>query len=66
MKIKKIRGKLSLNKETVVDLNEKAMKNAYGGATFVNCPTGWTYCRTDCVTNCPLCPSMDTKCPDCY
>jgi hypothetical protein len=66
MKTRKFEKKLSLNKKTVSNLNGKAMGEVQGGATFINCPTGLTYCRTDCVTNCPLCPSMDTKCPDCW
>lgn len=66
MKTKKIIKKLTLNKKTVVNLDGSNMSGVKGGATWFNCPTGRTYCRTECVTACPLCPSMNTGCPDCW
>jgi hypothetical protein len=62
MKTKKFRKKLSLNKSTVSNLDGKAMRDAHGGGTWIYCPTGMTDCFSECVTGCPLCPSMDTTC----
>lgn len=68
MKTKKITKKLTLNKKTVVNLDGTNMSGVKGGLveTYYTCPTGFTYCRTKCVTECPLCPSMNTACPDCW
>lgn len=49
--------KLSLNKRTVIDLNNHEMKNAYGGATGPICET--RLCILSEAT-CVSCQSADT------
>jgi hypothetical protein len=65
MKSKKFDKKLMLKKKTVVNLKSHDMKGIYGGAdTEVWCPTGFTYCVTGCISECPRCTVIAT-CP-CY
>ena len=60
MKPKKFRSKLSLNKKTIADLNEKAMRHLKGGCLKTDVQSGCliTYtcmadtCPTDCVVTC--------------
>ncbi len=68
MKTKKFNKKLTLNKKTVVNLDSSNMNGVQGGIveTYYTCPTNLTHCRTRCATYCPLCPSLDTACPDCW
>lgn len=66
MKTKHFFKALTLNKHTVADLNEAAMKQALGGAdTQAECVTkvGVT-CITRCGTNC-ICPTGETRCSPC-
>jgi len=52
MKIKKdFNKRLVLKKKTIANLDNKELKRVYGGLSF-------TECRTDCVTNCLMCPSV--------
>jgi len=63
MKTKKFNKKLALNKKTVVNLDGSMMNGVKGGTdTYYTCPTGFTVCRTACVTECPRCPTLLT-CP---
>jgi hypothetical protein len=52
MKTKKFSMKLTLNKKTIVNLNDNAMKEAHGGISETcRCPTyGVTSCGTDCYS----------------
>lgn len=77
MKKIKLSSKLSLNKETVSQLNEAQMKQLRGQGTFngdqagfsdlycntnLTCPASDTFCETD--YNCPtryFCPPPKTK-----
>jgi len=58
MKTKTFSKKLSLNKKTVADLNNKDMQSVHGGATAEK-----TVCITRCVTDCALCTM--TRCSVC-
>lgn len=57
MKSKKTPKKLVLGKATVANL-EKLQMNSVKGGTPSETPTVcvFTVCRTNCVTNCTLCP----------
>jgi natural product precursor len=57
MKTKTFSKKLSLNKKTVADLNNREMQGVHGGATEKS------VCITRCVTNCDLCTM--TRCSFC-
>jgi len=62
MKQKQFAKRLSLNKNTVANLNQKEMNHIFGGETEIDC---LTVDKTICVTNC-VCPSIrETKCGDC-
>jgi len=63
MKQKQFAKRLSLNKNTVANLNQKEMNRLLGGETGdIDC---LTIDRTICVTNCP-CPTIRiTKCGGC-
>jgi hypothetical protein len=50
MKSKKFRMKLTLNKKTIVNLNDNAMKEVHGGKSET-CFC-YTYGRTSCGTDC--------------
>jgi hypothetical protein len=54
MKTKKgVSKKLVLKKRTIIDLNDKDLSKVMGGIiTYER-----TICRTECVTECPRCPS---------
>ncbi len=57
MKIKKFNKRLSLNKKTIADLNNKEMKNLHGGgpvSELTDCPS----CRA--TVCCP--PTLGTAC----
>ena len=58
MKSKAFSKKLSLNKKTVANLNNKEMQGIYGGETVEP-----TICKTRCVTDCVMCTM--TRCSDC-
>ena len=58
MKTKNFSKKLSLNKKTVADLNNKEMQAIHGGETVE-----LTICRTRCVTDCVMCTM--TRCSVC-
>jgi hypothetical protein len=55
MKLKKVSKKLSINKQTIANMD---MKNVYGGASEVatNC------CITVLYTGCYMCPTYRTAC----
>jgi hypothetical protein len=55
MKKVKFNGKLSLNKETIANLNNDNLENIKGGAG----PTG--SCSCDCTKTCP-CTNMESAC----
>jgi bacteriocin-like protein len=57
MKTKTFNKKLSLNKKTVANLNDKEMQGIYGGETVEK-----TVCITRCVSDC-LCTM--TRCSIC-
>jgi len=59
MKTKIFNKKLSLNKKTVADLNNKEMQGVHGGAETVE----RTICITKCATDCPVCTI--TRCTVC-
>jgi natural product precursor len=46
--MKKVTKKLTLNKKTIADLENKEMRKANGGGA----PTFYTLCQTDCL-RCP-------------
>jgi len=48
MKSKKFSMKLTLNKKTIVNLNDNVMKEVHGGVP----PTYYTYCQTCGLTSC--------------
>jgi hypothetical protein len=58
MKTKVIDKKLSLNKKTVVNLEQKTMQGIYGGATER------TDCFSNCASDCFRCMTI-TRCSDC-
>lgn len=69
MKSKKLGKKLALNKETIINLNNKAIGKVRGGnktgVTCVFCPTiEWTCVETNCDTCYHTCPPTwcDTEC----
>ena len=60
MKPKLIDKKLLLNKKTIADLNENALKEIYGGVTAIETCTSiqetcLTICETKCASNCFSC-----------
>jgi bacteriocin-like protein len=58
MKTKTFSKKLSLNKKTVANLNDKEMQGIYGGETLE---------LTVCITRCGVsdCACTFTRCSDC-
>lgn len=63
MKSKKFDKKLVVNKSTVSNLGHGELKDVLGGGdTEVWCPTGYTYCETGCISDCPRCTVIAT-CP---
>ena len=58
MKSKVFSKKLSLNKKTVANLNNKEMQDIYGGETVEP-----TVCKTRCITDCVACTM--TRCSVC-
>jgi len=74
MKTRKITKKLSLNKKTVVNLDEKSMKGLRGGTgesvPYSNCEMcvtescAKTVCQSLCETDCvSLCSDIAACCP---
>lgn len=59
MKTKKIDKKLALNKKTVANLGTETMRDVRGGFLTYE----MTICRSNCVSNCPICQS---RIPGCY
>lgn len=51
---KKIK-KLTLNAETVKNLDDRSLEEAAGGATEFNCATNGTNRCTDCTRACTIC-----------
>jgi hypothetical protein len=61
MKIKKLERKLSLNKETIVNLGTLEMNAVKGGTDTLNsCPTICSECQSN---TCLSCPPATYKCP---
>jgi hypothetical protein len=58
MKSKKFSMKLTLNKKTIANLNDNAMKEVHGGIETISacpipaCIVSHTYCHTSCATDC--------------
>ena len=47
--------KLSLNKKTVISLNEQSMTWVQGGAATTKCPTRGFTCTQTCPSNTAIC-----------
>ena len=66
MKTKKFNKRLTLNKKTVSDLNDKEMKDLHGGAgTFGSCAYTCSPCDTRFQT-CLPCPRIQTEYETCF
>lgn len=70
MKTKKLQKKLSLNKNTIVDLHDHEMRSAKGGTNTMCCPTDASinscevYCDTieQCTLSCTFWTCLGTIC----
>jgi len=59
---RKLSKKLSLNKKTVVDLNDKTMKNILGGVSESYC---YTNCKTCLLSERTMCESLCSQMGPC-